>query len=569
MPYVYIDNIRVPIEGETNLLALVRKAGIDLPTFCYNSELSTYGACRMCVVENEKGSIMASCSEVPWDGMKVFTNTPKLQKHRKMILELLLAAHCRDCTVCEKSGKCVLQSLAKRYNVKNIRFTDYREEREIDTSSPSIVRDNSKCILCGDCVRICDEIQAMSVLEILERGSRSFVGAGFNKRIADTNCVSCGQCSAVCPTGAITIKNDTPKVWKALENKDLKVIAQIAPAVRVAVGEEFGFAPGENLNGKIVAALKRLGFAEVFDTNLGADFTVFEEVKEYTQRIEKGFEGTMFTSCCPSWVRFVEEKYPEFLPNLSSCKSPMQMLGAISREYFNNLKQVDGKDSYMVFIGPCTAKKMEATRPEFTRNGRADIDAVITTQELIAMIKEAGIDFQNIEAESPGMPLGLSSGSGALFGASGGVMEAALRLVVHKRTGEALREIAFSGIRGLNNIKEATIDIGDGKELKVAVVSGLKNAEILMESIKAGEVKYDFVEIMACRSGCIAGAGQPYTYDKKVKEARAHGIYEIDQTSQIKRSEENPVLMSLYNGLLKGRTHELLHCPERKTNSKK
>lgn len=564
MEYVYIDNIRVPIEGERNLLSLIRKAGIELPTFCYHSELSTYGACRMCVVENEKGSIMASCSEIPWDGMKVFTNTPKLQKHRKMILELLLAAHCRDCTVCEKSGKCVLQSLAHRYGVKNIRFSDYRDKIEPDDSSKCIVRDPSKCILCGDCVRMCEEIQAMGVLEFIDRGSHSYIAASFDRKMEGTNCVGCGQCAAVCPTAAITVKNDTEKVWKALGNKSMRVIAQIAPAVRVAIGEEFGdLKLGENLNGKIVNALKRLGFDEVYDTNLGADLTILEEVKEFKERKEKGFTGTMFTSCCPAWVLFCEEKYHEFLPNLSSCKSPIQMLGAICREFYNNMRTIDGMDTFIVSITPCTAKKAEAAREEFSREGRPDVDATITTQELVLMIKEAGIDFLNIEPESPSMPFGLSSGSGALFGVTGGVMEAALRLIVKERTGEVLREISFSGIRGLDGTKEAIIKVGEN-DLKVAVVSGLKNAEILLQKIKSGEVHYDFVEVMACRGGCIAGAGQPYTYERKVKEARASGIYQIDQTSQIKRSEENPVLISLYNGILKGKTHELLHCPSHK-----
>lgn len=562
MDYVFIDNIRVPIEGEKNLLSLIRKAGIEMPTFCYYSDLSTYGACRMCVVEDERGSVMASCSEVPKGGMKIFTNTPKLQKHRKMILELLLATHCRDCTVCEKSGKCILQKLSTRYGIKNVRFEDYREKHSEDHTSPCISRDPSKCILCGDCVRMCDEIQAMGVLEFIERGAHAHVAPAFNKDMKDTNCVGCGQCAAVCPTGSITVRNDTQKVWKAIGDKNLRVVAQIAPAVRVAIGEEFGFDNGENLNGKIVSALKRIGFDEVYDTNLGADFTVLEEAKEFETRRANGDTNVMFTSCCPAWVKFCEDKYPEFLPNLSSCKSPIQMLGTISREFFNRMKEVDGKDTFMVSITPCTAKKAEAIRPEFTRNGRPDIDATITTQELVMMIKEAGIDFANIDSESPSMPFGLYSGSGALFGVTGGVMEAALRLIVHERTGEVLREISFSGIRGLDSTKDATLKVGD-LEVKVAVVSGLKNAEILLEKIKNKEVNYDFVEVMACRGGCIGGAGQPYSPKSEIKEKRALGIYQVDQTSQIKRSEENPILMEIYNGLIKGKTHELLHCPKR------
>lgn len=566
MEYVFIDNMRVPIEGEKNLLSLIRKAGIEMPTFCYYSELSTYGACRMCVVEDDRGSVMASCSEVPKEGMKIFTNTQKLQKHRKMILELLLASHCRDCTVCEKSGKCILQKLSTRYGIKNVRFEDYREKRPEDNTSPCITIDPSKCILCGDCVRMCDEIQAMGVLEFIDRGSHAHVAPAFGRYMKDTDCVGCGQCAAVCPTGSITVKNDIQKVWDAIGNKELRVVAQIAPAVRVAVGEEFGFTKGENLNGKIVSALKRIGFDEVYDTNLGADFTILEEAKEFETRKTNGDNSVMFTSCCPAWVKFCEDKYPEFLPNLSSCKSPIQMLATINREFFNRMKEVDGKDTFMVAITPCTAKKAEALRAEFSRNGIADVDATITTQELITMIKEAGIDFANIDFESPSMPFGLHSGSGALFGVTGGVMEAALRLIVHERTGEALRDISFSGIRGLDSTKEAVIKVGD-KEVKVAVVSGLRNTQILLNKIKSGESKYDFVEVMACKSGCIGGAGQPYSPNYNMKETRADGIYRVDQTSQIKRSEENPVLMEIYNGLIKGRTHELLHCPKRVVSS--
>lgn len=569
MEYIYIDNMRVPIEGETNILALIRKAGIDIPTFCYHSDLSTYGACRMCIVENEKGSVMASCSEVPWPNMKIFTNTPKLQKHRKMILELLLATHCRDCTVCEKSGKCTLQSLAVRFGIKKIRFNDYREELEKDDTSVSITHEPSKCILCGDCVRMCEECQAVGVLSFVERGSHTRVSAAFGRKLKDTNCVGCGQCTAVCPTGALTVRNDTDVVWKAIHKKNTRVIAQIAPSVRVALGEEFGLPSGMNVNGKIVAALRRIGFDEVYDTNLGADFTIMEESKELANRLKKNENLPLFTSCCPSWVRYCEDKYPEYLDNLSTCKSPMQMLSSVTREQFLKMKAVDGKDTFMVAIMPCTAKKDEIKRPEFAHGDIADTDAAITTQELAMMIKEAGINFAEIESESPDMPFGLASGAGALFGVTGGVTEAALRLVVKERGGESLRNIAFSGIRGLAGTKEATIQI-DGVDVKIAVVNGLKNAEVLIEKIKKGEANYHFIEVMACQSGCIGGGGQPYTNDTKAaRKGRSEGIYNVDSASQIKRSEENPMIVSLYAGILKGKVHELLHCPKRKPREKK
>ena len=563
MEYVYIDGMRVPIEGEKNLLTIIRKAGIDIPTFCYHSGLSTYGACRMCVVENEKGSVFASCSEVPWDGMKVFTNTPKLQKHRKMILELLLSTHCRDCTICDKSGKCTLQNLALRFGIKNIRFENYREQKPIDDSSLAITHDSSKCILCGDCVRMCEEVQGVGVLSFVHRGSGLEVAPAFNKKISETDCVGCGQCTAVCPTGALTVKNDTAIVWAALADKKKRVIAQIAPAVRVALGEEFGMEKGLNVKGKIVSSLRRLGFDEVYDTNFGADLTIMEESRELFNKLKDGKNLPLFTSCCPSWVRFCETKYPELLNNLSSAKSPMQMLAAVVKEQYRKMKDIDDRETFMVGVMPCTAKKEEAMRPEFSHKGTPDIDAIITTQELALMIKEAGIKFEDIESDSPDMPFGLSSGAGALFGVTGGVMEAALRLVVNERGNTSLKNIEFSGIRGLDGIKEASIDLGDNKFINVAVVSGLKNAEILVEKIKNKEVSYDFIEIMACRGGCLGGAGQPYTTDDKIAISRAKGIYEVDKTSQIKRSEENPVIVSLYSGILKGKVHELLHCPER------
>jgi len=554
---MYIDDQRVEFDGEKNVLAVIRKAGIDMPTFCYYSELSTYGACRMCVVENEWGGIDASCSMQPKDGMRIKTNTLKLRKHRKMILELLLAAHCRDCTTCDKNGKCKLQELAKQFGITRVRFNDTREEMEPDNSSPAIVRNPNKCILCGDCVRVCSEIQGMGVLDFAFRGSKLQVMPAFNRKMSETNCISCGQCAAVCPTGAITIKKDIDKVWEAIYDKKKRVIVQIAPAVRVALGEEFGLPAGENVLGKLVAALKMVGFDHVYDTTLGADLTVMEESKEFLKRLENGGPFPMFTSCCPAWVRYIETQKPEMLENISSCKSPMQMFGATAKEHYKCMESVDEKETIVVAIMPCTAKKYEAAREEFQKDGIKDIDYVLTTQEAAAMIKECGIVLDELENETPGMPFGMGSGAGVIFGATGGVAEAVIRRCVPKKDSKTLKELEFCGVRGMDYVKEASIDV-DGREIKIAVVHGLKNAQELIKKIENKEVYYDLIEVMACKGGCVGGAGQPFGQtDKKIK--RAEGLYNADRLSQIKRSEENPMVMSLYNGVLKKNKHELLH----------
>lgn len=560
MDYMYIDGHKVPIEGEKNILAVIRKAGIELPTFCYHSELSTYGACRMCVVENEWGKVIASCSEHPKAGMKVFTNTPKIQKHRKMILELLLASHCRDCTLCEKNGRCTLQTLASRFGIKKVRFADTREHLELDESSPSIVRDPNKCILCGDCVRACEELQGMGIIDFVNRGSNLRVSPAFDKKISETNCIGCGQCRVVCPTGAIVIKNETVKVWNLLADKQKRVVVQIAPAVRVALGEEFGLPAGENSAGKIVAALRKLGFDEVYDTALGADLTVMEESKELVNRLNDGNEHDMpmFTSCCPGWFKYAHDAHPELAEDISTCRSPMQMFSAVLKEHFDSMKAVDGLDTAVVAIMPCTAKKGEILRPDCQTEGRQDTDVVLTTQELSSMIKEAGIQFNELEAQAADMPFGLVSGAGVLFGVTGGVTEAVLRKIAADKTQDALEDIAYTGVRGMEGVKEAAVMIGE-REVKIAVVNGLKNAQLLIEKIKNKEVRYDFVEVMACGSGCIGGGGQPVSQDRDLKLKRSAGIYTADANSQIKRSEENPMMISLYGGILRGKVHKLLH----------
>lgn len=559
MAFMWIDGQKIEFNDEKNILQVIRKAGIELPTFCYHSELSIYGACRMCVVEDQWGGIDASCSTPPKEGAKVYTNTPKLQKHRKMILELLLANHDRDCTTCEKNGKCKLQELAIRFGIKNIRFKNDTGELPVDTTSSSIVRNPNKCIMCGDCVRMCEEVQGVGVLGFAHRGSKIQVTPAFDKNLCEVECVNCGQCTAVCPTGALVVKNETDKVWKVLHNDKKRVIAQIAPAVRVAIGEEFGLPAGEIAMGKIVAALRKLGFDEIYDTALAADVTVMEESKEFLERFEKQEELPLFTSCCPGWVTYAENKFPDLVRNISTCRSPQQMFGAIIKEYFKKIDIKDEKETIFISVMPCTAKKHEAARPEYSVDGRRDVDIVITTQELAMMIKEAGIVFNELEQEAPDMPFGLASGAGIIFGVTGGVSEAVLRRVYSEKTASTLKELEFVGVRGMQGIKEASVEI-DGSKINLAVVHGLKNVETLLKLIRSGEKTYHFVEVMACPGGCIGGAGQPIPDSSAAKVQRAKGIYKVDRASQIKSAEENPMIMALYNGVLKGKNY-LLHHP--------
>lgn len=557
MKYITVNNRKVEFSDEKNVLSVIRKAGIDLPTFCYHSELSTYGACRMCVVEDDRGRIFASCSETPRDGMVIYTNTPRIQHHRKVILELLLSSHCRDCTTCPTNGTCALQKLAQQLGVSYIRFQNYKPTLPLDMSSPSIVRDPNKCILCGDCVRTCDEMQGLGVLDFAYRGSEMQVTTAFDRPLSETDCVGCGQCRVACPTGAITVRHNVRPVWEVLADKNTRVVAQIAPAVRVAVGDKFGIPKGENALGKLVAALRRMGFDEIYDTNFGADLTVMEESKELVERLEAGEQLPLFTSCCPAWVKFLEKKHPDMVHHLSTCRSPQQMFGALIKEDAR-LNEVDTRKTVVVSIMPCTAKKAEIRRPDSYTDGEKDVDFVLTTDEIIRMIQGAGMDLAQLPSEALDMPFGLSSGSAAIFGVTGGVTEAVLRRLVNSNRVEDLKEISFMGIRGEEGIKEATVKLGE-REVKIVVVNGLRNAETVIQRIKSGEVYYDFVEVMACKRGCIAGGGQPLPIGPRTKKARFEGLYEIDNVAQIKLSNENPIVQSLYNGFLKGKEHKLLH----------
>ena len=561
MGTITINGKKYTFTDEKNVLTIIRKAGIDLPTLCYHSDLSTFGACRLCTVENDRGQCFASCSEEPRDGMVIYTHTERLRRHRKLIIELLLAAHCRDCTTCMKSGECVLQDLAHKMGVREVRFEDYKEFRPIDYSSPSIVRDPNKCILCGNCVRVCSEIQGVGVLGFAHRGTDAEVIPAFNKKLSQTQCVSCGQCRVYCPTGALTIRTHLDEVYEALGDPNVRVVAQIAPAVRVAVGDAFGLPNGTNAMGKVVAALHSMGFDEVFDTSYTADLTVMEESAEFLDRVKNGGKLPLLTSCCPAWVKFVDNEFPEMKENVSTCRSPQGMFSAVIKEYYRDPAHAKGKKTFVVSIMPCTAKKMEAKRPSSFTKGEQDTDIVLTTTELTRMIKNFGIAFDKIEPEACDMPFGLSSGGGVIFGVTGGVTEAVLRRLATDHNSATLNAIAACGIRGEEGIKEATIPY-NGMDVNICVVSGLANAQKVMEQVRSGEKQYHLIEVMACRRGCIMGGGQPIPAGPRHKAARAAGLYKADKDRIIRKSDENPLMDVFYNGYFKGKAHELLHNHE-------
>ena len=559
MGTITIDGRKVEFTDEKNLLTVIRKAGIDIPTLCYHSELSTFGACRLCTVEDDRGRTFASCSEEPRDGMVIYTNTGKLKKYRKLIIELLLASHCRDCTTCVKSGDCNLQTLAHRFGVTSVRYSNYREQKPLDFSSPSIVRDPNKCILCGNCVRVCNELQGVGALDFAFRGSEAMVMPAFDKEIAATDCVNCGQCQIFCPTGAISIRHNREAVWEALADPDVRVVAQVAPAVRVAVGSAFGLPKGKSVMGKIVNVLHRIGFDEVYDTTFSADMTIMEESAEFLNRLKTGEKLPLLTSCCPAWVKFVGDQFPEYKEHVSTCRSPQGMMSAETKEWFRDpANNPEGKKTVMVSFMPCTAKKMEAKRSNSFTHGEQDTDYVITTTELIDMIRMTGIEFAELEPESSDIPFGFGSGGGVIFGVTGGVTEAVLRRLTNDHSKEAMHEIAESGVRGDEGIKEFSVDY-QGTEIKICVASGLANARKVMDQVKNGEKEYHLIEIMACRRGCIMGGGQPTRAGDRTKSLRAKGLYNADNTTIIKKSDENPLVQELYAGLLKGKEHELLH----------
>ena len=551
--------MEVEFTNEKNLLTIIKKAGIDIPTLCYIDELSTVGDCRMCTVEDDKGRMFASCSEEPRDGMVIFTNTRRLRKYRKLIIELLLAAHCQDCNTCSKNGDCRLQHMARRYGIMNVRFSDYRERLPQDHSSPSIIRDPNKCILCGNCVRVCEEMEGIGAINFSKRGSEARVTPAFGKSIAETDCVGCGQCRVFCPTGAISIHHHRSWVWDALEDPELRVVAQVAPAVRVALGDAFEIPEGENVMGRIVNVLHRMGFDEVYDTTYGADLTIVEETKEFLERIASGKNLPLLTSCCPAWVKFVGEQFPEFIDNVSTCRSPQGMQSATVKEYFRDpANNPDGRKTIMVSIMPCTAKKMEKERENSYTRGEKDTDYVITSMELIEMITTSGIDFKNLDPEASDIPFGFGSGGGVIFGVSGGVTEAVLRNLTEGHSKEVLHNIVISGVRSDSAVREFTVNY-KGTDLNICVVSGLAKARQIMEQVRSGEKKFHFIEVMACPGGCIMGGGQPIKIGRPHVQNRQEGIYRSDKMASVKKCGDNPMVLSLYDGFLKGKEHLLLH----------
>ncbi len=558
-----INGDRIPFSDEKNILSVVRKAGIDLPTLCYYSELSVYGSCRMCMVEDTRGNIMTSCSTPPKHGLEIKTNTPRLKQYRRTILRLYLASHCRECTSCPKNGKCKLQDLAARYGIDEIRFDKtekaYKDDYRIDDSSLAIIRNPNKCIQCGDCVRMCSETQNVGAIDFAQRGYELKVCPAFDRPLSETECVNCGQCAAVCPTGAITIKNDVPAVWDAIYDPKKRVIAQVAPAVRVALGEEFGLGNGENVMPLLVSAMRKLGFDEIYDTSFTADLTVIEETNEFLAKLEQGSKLPLFTSCCPAWVRYVEEKHPEMMGQVSTCKSPQQMFGSVVKAYIQENAADDERETVVISIMPCTAKKAESAREEFVTDGVKDVDIVLTTKGLADMIYESGIVFHELEPEALDMPFGMYTGAGLIFGVSGGVTEAVIRKVATDKTHTGINNMKFCGARGMEGIKEFELPLDDGETvLKMAVVSGLGNAEVLIQKMKNKEEFYHFIEVMACPGGCVGGAGQPFGRMDK-KSLRAETIYAADKQTNLRHADENPIIPMLYQGLLKNKSHELLH----------
>ena len=564
-----IDGVQVTVPANYTILEAAAAAGINIPTLCYLKDINQIGACRLCLVEIEKArGYQAACVSQVAEGMVVRTNTDKLRSQRKLNLELLLSNHNRECTTCPRSKNCELQALCNEYGVDTVRFeSPVKREYTKDTLSPSVVRDNSKCINCRRCIAACNDVQKIGAIGPSLRGDKTVIGSIFGKSLVDTPCINCGQCIAACPVGALTEKSAIDEVFAAIADPDKFVVVQPAPAVRATIGEEFGLPMGVAQTGKLATALRRLGFDRVFDTNFGADLTIIEEGTELLSRLKNGGTLPMITSCSPGWISYCETFFPEFIPNLSSCKSPHQMTGAIVKSYFAEKNGIDPAKIYVVSVMPCTAKKYESARDEMKVDGNRDVDAVITVRELARMINNANIDFARLPDGKFDDVLGDSTGAADIFGATGGVMEAALRTVYEKVTGKELSDVNFTAVRGMNGIKEATIDL-DGTAVKVAVASGSGNAKALLEAIKRGEKDYTFIEIMGCPGGCINGGGQPIVSAKDrmyvdYKALRASALYREDEGKALRKSHENASVMKLYEEYLGEpnghKAHELLH----------
>ena len=559
-----IDNQKITVPKGTTILNAAKKAGIDIPTLCFLKDINEVGDCRMCIVEVEgRRGFATSCIQTVEEGMVVHTHTQNVLEARHVILDLIISNHAKDCLTCTRSGNCELQALATKFNVLNIEFEGERTEHKVDDLSPSIVRDFNKCILCRRCVAACKNVQKIGAIDCINRGFESCISTVGDHSLNDVNCTFCGQCIEACPTGALHEKETINDVWVKLKDPETTVIVQTAPAVRVALGEEFDMPIGTNVVGKMITALKRLGFDKVFDTNTGADFTIMEEAHEFVERFTQNDNLPMITSCSPGWVKFIEMNYPELLPHLSSCKSPHQMFGAVLKTYYAQREGIDPAKMYVVSVMPCIAKKFERQRPEMKEGELYEVDNVITTRELARMIKQANIEFTKLEDGTFDDPMGEATGAGAIFGTTGGVMEAALRTAQDILTGENLDKIDFEAVRGGNGIKRATVNVA-GKEIKVVAASGLANARTILEEIKNGKADYQFVEIMACPGGCIMGGGQPIKSSKvraevDVRKLRADALYTIDEKSAIRKSHENPALQKIYKDYLGEPGGELAH----------
>ncbi|MFA9424400.1 MAG: NADH-dependent [FeFe] hydrogenase, group A6 [Sedimentibacter sp.] len=579
-----INGIQVSVPKDYTVLLAAREAGIDIPTLCFLKDINEIAACRVCVVEVDiKGipmrNLPASCVLQVQEGMNVKTNTPRVRNAVRMNVELILANHNRECLTCVRNGTCELQKLCDELGIKDIEYQGAKRESKIDNLSYSIVRDSSKCILCGRCVSTCRDVQGIGVLDFTNRGFNTEVAPAFGYSMNDVNCVYCGQCIQACPVAALRERTNIDDVWEAIDDPNKYVVVQTAPAVRASLGEEFGYPVGTDVTGKMVASLKRLGFDKVFDTNFSADLTILEEGTELLNRISNGGKLPLITSCSPGWIRYCEINYPEFIENLSTCKSPQQMFGAIVKSYFAEKTGIDPKKIVSVSVMPCIAKKTEANRPEMQVDGLKDVDFSLTTRELGDMIKQARISFTKLSDENPDSILGTYSGAGAIFGATGGVMEAALRTVADILTGKDLEAVEYQAVRGLEGVKEATVVLpigGVDTEINIAVAHGTANAAKVLEAVKSGEKQYHFIEVMACPGGCVHGGGQSHVsakarLDVNPKVSRANALYELDKSLPLRKSHKNPEVMKLYEEYLKEPnshlSHKLLHTHYVKRNA--